>query len=59
KLEVGASIPDSWEGITWPGWDTVVKGDRLEVSAALADGTVIMVLTGDSGSEYSIEIVWD
>jgi hypothetical protein len=59
ELEVGASLPDSWEGISWPGWDTVVKGDRLEVSAALADGTVIMVLTGESGSEYSIEIVWD
>lgn len=59
ELEVGASLPDSWEGITWPGWDTVVKDDRLEVSAALADGTVIMVLTGDSGSEYSIEIAWD
>lgn len=59
ELQVGASIPDSWEGITWPGWDTVVKDDRLEVSAALADGTVIMVLMGDSGSEYSIEIVWD
>ncbi len=59
ELEVGASLPDSWEGITWPGWDAVVKGDRLEVSAALAKGTVIMVLTGDSGSEYSIEIAWD
>lgn len=59
KLQVGASIPDSWEGITWPGWEAVAKDDRLEVTAALAEGTVIMVLTGDSGSEYSIEIVWD
>lgn len=59
ELEVGASLPDCWEGITWPGWEAVAKDDRLEVTAALAKGTVIVVLTGDSGSEYSIEIVWD
>ena len=58
-LEVGASIPGVWEGITWPGWDVVVKDDRLEVAAALRGGTVVMILTGAEGAAYSIGIVWE
>lgn len=58
ELEVGASIPDSWEGISWPGWDAVRKDDRIEVAAQLRQGTVIMVLTGAAGSDYTIEIAW-
>jgi hypothetical protein len=59
ELQVGASIPGVWEGITWPGWESVVKDDRLEVEGTLRKGTVLAFLKGDSGTEYSIEIVWE
>gem|GEM_PF-1316247 len=59
ELEVGASVPDAWEGITWPGWEVARTDDRLEVQAALREGTVIMVLTGEPGTEYSISIDWE
>ncbi len=57
-LQVGASTPGAWEGITWPGWDAVAGEDRVEVAAGLRKGTVLMVLTGEKGTGYSIEIVW-
>lgn len=58
QLQVGASIPGVWEGITWPGWQAVAKGDRLEVAGTLRKGTVLMFLTGVSGTTYSIDITW-
>ena len=58
ELQVGASIPGVWEGITWPGWKTVTKGDRLEVAGSLRKGTVLMFLRGTSGTVYSIDIAW-
>jgi hypothetical protein len=58
QLQVGASIPGVWEGITWPGWRAVTKGDRLEVAGTLRKGTVLMFLTGVSGTTYSIDITW-
>ena len=59
ELQVGASIPGVWEGITWPGWKAVQKEGRLEVAAALRKGTVLMFLTGTAGMTYSIEITWE
>ena len=58
QLQVGASIPGVWEGITWPGWEAVTKSDRLEVAGTLRKGTVLMLLTGVSGTTYSIDITW-
>ena len=58
ELQVGASIPDSWEGITWPGWKMVKKSDRLEVTGTLREGTVLMFLKGTSDTTYSIDITW-
>ena len=58
ELQVGASIPGVWEGITWPGWEAVVKGDRLEVTGELRKGTVLMFLKGAAGTVYSIDITW-
>jgi hypothetical protein len=57
-MQVGASIPGVWEGITWPGWKAVTKGDRLEVAGTLLKGTVLMFLKGASGTTYSIDITW-
>jgi hypothetical protein len=58
ELQVGASIPGVWEGITWPGWEVVAQDDRLEVKGTLRKGTVLMFLKGVSGTTYSIGITW-
>lgn len=58
ELQVGASIPGVWEGITWPGWEAVTKGDEVEVAGELRKGTVLMFLSGIEGTVYSIEILW-
>ena len=58
QLQVGASIPGVWEGITWPGWKAVMKGDRVELAGTLRKGTVLMFLKGTSGTTYSIDITW-
>lgn len=58
ELQVGASIPGAWEGISWPGWDVVAKGDRLESTGTLREGTVLMFLQGASGTSYSIDLTW-
>ena len=58
ELQVGASIPGVWEGITWPGWKAVTSGDRVELAGTLRKGTVLMFLKGASGTTYSIDITW-
>lgn len=58
ELQVGASIPSAWEGITWPGWKADTSGDRLEVAGTLRKGTVLMFLKGTSGTTYTIDITW-
>ena len=58
ELQVGASIPGAWEGISWPGWEVVTKDDRLEVTGTLRKGTVLMFLKGTSGTAYSMDIAW-
>jgi hypothetical protein len=58
QVQVGASIPGAWEGITWPGWKAVTLEDRIEVVGELRKGTVLMFLTGATGTEYAIDITW-
>ena len=58
ELQVGASIPGVWEGITWPGWKAVPLEDRIEVVGELRKGTVLMFLKGAADTEYSIDIAW-
>jgi len=59
ELQVGASIPGVWEGITWPGWQAITKGDRIELAGSLQKGTVLMFLKGVRGTAYSIDITWE
>jgi hypothetical protein len=59
ELQVGASIPGVWEGITWPGWEAVAKGDSLELAGTLRKGTILMFLKGSADTEYSIDIAWE
>jgi hypothetical protein len=51
-LQVGASIPGAWEGITWPGWEVDTSRDRLEVAGTLRKGTVLMFPKGTTGATY-------
>lgn len=59
EVDVGASIPGAWEGISWPGWEPAMSGDRIEVAGELRQGTVLVFLAGSDGTEYSVAIVWD
>ncbi len=59
EVQVGASVPGVWEGITWPGWDAAAKNGRVEVAGELRKGTLLVFLKGASGITYSIEIAWE
>ena len=59
ELNVGASIPGVWEGITWPGWRALEKEGRFEVAGTLRKGTILVFLRGTAGAVYSLEISWD
>ena len=59
ELRVDASIPGVWEGITRPGWETVVEDGTLEVTGGLPNGTVLVFLKGIAGIQYSVAISWD
>lgn len=59
EVDVGASIPGVWEGITWPGWEPIVVGGRVEVRGELREGTVLVFLSGTEGTAYSITVDWD
>ncbi|MEZ5124705.1 MAG: hypothetical protein R2826_00455 [Thermoleophilia bacterium] len=58
-VQVGASIPGVWEGITWPGWPVTTGDGELRVAGQLTDGTVIIVVTGVEGTVYTVEIDWE
>ena len=59
EVEVGASIPGAMEGISWPGWDAVPGDGRITVDGGLGAGTVVVVLTGQPGTAYSVDIDWE
>jgi hypothetical protein len=58
ELQVGASIPGVWEGITWPAWQAIKRDGRLELAGRLRKGTVLMFLKGIAGTRYTIAISW-
>ena len=58
RMNVGASIPGVWEGITWPGWEAVATGSGLEVTGSLSKGTVLVFLKGNGEVAYTIAIAW-
>jgi hypothetical protein len=57
-VHVGARIPGTWEGISWPDWRPHVEGDRVWMNGSLKAGTVYVVLEGRTGASYSIDITW-
>jgi hypothetical protein len=53
-VEVGISLPDAWEGITWPGWKLITEGDLIFMEAKAAKGTLLIFVSGASGVDYSV-----
>lgn len=58
KMQVGASLPDAWEAVSWPGWKPRQEADRLVVEGDLGKGTLIVVVSGDRRAEYSLLVTW-
>ena len=58
-VQVGASIPGVWEGISWPGWEAVTAAEGLVVRGQLRQGTVLVFVKGTQGTEYAVEIRWE
>jgi hypothetical protein len=59
EVEVGASIPGAFEGISWPGWEAERDGDSIVVRGELTAGTVLVFISGTESIDYSIQIVWE
>ena len=59
EVEVGASIPGAFEGISWPGWVAREDGDSITVQGELTEGTVLVFISGTGTLDYSIQIVWE
>jgi hypothetical protein len=60
EVDVGASVPGAPEGISWPGWDAVQGDGRVTVEGGLGQGaTLVVVLTGEAGTAYSLRLDWE
>ena len=58
RVQVGASIPGAPEGITWPGWTPRVEKGAILLEAALAKGTLVVLVSGKRGTSYSLTVTW-
>jgi hypothetical protein len=59
KVEVAASIPGAFEGITWPGWQPRRSGNSITVPGELKTGTVLIFVSGSQPADYSVRVVWE
>lgn len=57
EMEVGISLPDAWEGISWPGWHVRADGDLLSLLGEATKGTLLIFISGAQGVDYSIQVV--
>jgi len=57
KMEVGISLPDVWEGITWPGWKVRTDGDLILLQGEATKGTLLVFISGTQSVDYSIRVV--
>jgi hypothetical protein len=58
EVQVGASIPGAWEGISWPGWKPKRSGDLIVVEGVLKEGTVLIFVTAGRRADYTVRIEW-
>jgi hypothetical protein len=57
EMQVGISLPDVWEGITWPGWNVRTDGDLIFLEGEATKGTLLVFVSGTRGVDYSIRVV--
>jgi hypothetical protein len=57
EIEVGISLPDVWEGITWPGWKTRTDGDVISLRGEATTGTLLIFISGARGVDYSVRVM--
>jgi hypothetical protein len=58
NVQVGASIPGAPEGISWPGWTPRIENGAILLEAALAKGTLLVLVSGKRGTGYSLTVTW-
>ena len=57
EIEVGISLPDVWEGISWPGWKVTPDGDLLSLRGEATKGTLLIFISGVRGVGYSVQVI--
>ena len=57
EMEVGISLPDVWEGITWPGWKVTTDDDLISLRGEATGGTLLIFISGTQGVDYSVRVV--
>jgi hypothetical protein len=56
NVEVGISLPEGWEGITWPGWNPTRSGNSIVVEGQADHGTLLVFVSGRKAAAYSLEL---
>jgi hypothetical protein len=56
EMEVGISLPDVWEGITWPGWDVKTDSGVISLRGEATKGTLLIIISGARGIDYSVQV---
>jgi hypothetical protein len=57
EVEVGISLPDAWEGISWPGWDVKTEHGLISLRGEATKGTLLIFISGARGVDYSIRVI--
>jgi hypothetical protein len=57
EVQVGISLPDAWEGITWPGWNVKTEGNLISLRGEATKGTLLIFISGARGVEYSVRVI--
>ena len=57
EMEVGISLPDVWEAITWPGWKVTTDDDLISLRGEATGGTLLIFISGTQGVDYSVRVV--
>lgn len=57
EVQVGISLPNAWEGITWPGWQAERTGDVIVVRGQATTGTLLIFVSGTGTADYSVQVV--
>jgi hypothetical protein len=57
EVEVGISLPDAWEGISWPGWNVKTDSGVISLQGEATKGTLLIFISGARGVDYSVQVM--